>query len=526
MEESGVLGYGRTLAVVTSLPYRYRNRNSGDSPMKRRREKVPKAVVISGSKTPRSELVSSHSAQEDAGAHSCRGEGVMPAEGTSGRGGSRGKSERKAKEKSGIAQLANFSVKENTPHIVDFNDNFPDEILVQVFKHVFRPENAWESAKVCKRWHVLQAISLLQKRSNGSPTGGFRCMNLKKGERNSGRKSHCDGKTISLKLKKVESEWRLSLQLLQSCKRHIHQLEIKNCNYVSQRGYQLITAFASNLKSIRLEACNTLDDTTFDLLMEKSRALRSVHLAGVPHLTLVNMVAKAPQLQEVHVHGCGRVTVKTMLAILHGLTNLRSLNLTAMREGSHDWDSSKFETGPPLRLEHLHLENSPSVTDRLLKALAPRLLNLKKLDLTLCTLITNEGLKALIRSSGVSLTSLVLKRCRQISDEGMITLMLTAMKLRDVTLAGCGVSDTGMEAFMKGKFIKTLRNLSLACCNKLSDSSLLHFASREADLASFKCLDLQGCAGISAFGLKQLPPKLRGKKYRIISEKKNVTISE
>ncbi|KAL3684411.1 hypothetical protein R1sor_002433 [Riccia sorocarpa] len=432
-----------------------------------------------------------------------------------------------------IPELSKLSMNENrpqaSPQTVDFNDNFPDEILAQVFKHVFRPENAWESAKVCKRWHVLQAITLLQKRSNRSPTGGFRCMNVKhkKSERSSsGRKSHCDGKSSSLKLKKVESEWRLSMQLLQSCKRHIHQLEIKDCNYISPRGYQLITAFGSNLRSIRLQACNTLDDVTFDFLLEKCPTLRSVHLAGVS-LTLVNTVVKAPNLDELHVHGCSKVTVKTLLTLVHGLTNLRSLSLTSIAEGSkNDWDSAKFETGPPLYLQRLHLENSQLVTDRLLKVLGPRLRNLRKLDLTLCTIITDEGLKEMITSSGWSLTSLVLKRCRQISDESMIALQRNASTLRDVTLSGCAISDRGMEAFMQGKFIKTLRNLSLAGCNNLTDRSLLHFASRQADLSSFKCLDLQSCAGISAFGLKQLQGKLRGRKYKVLSQKKRVTISE
>ncbi|KAL3699835.1 hypothetical protein R1sor_017857 [Riccia sorocarpa] len=498
----------------------------GERPMKRGREKMPKGVV-SRSKTPRTR--SSHSAQD--AVHSRQAAAATPSESSSAveMRASRGKSQGKAKEKSGIPELSKLSINENrpqaSPQTVDFNDNFPDEILAQVFKHVFRPENAWESAKVCKRWHVLQAITLLQKRSNRSPTGGFRCMNPKKSERSSGRKSHCDGKSSSLKLKKVESEWRLSMQLMQSCKRHIHQLEIKNCNYISQRGYQLITAFGSNLRSIRLQACNTLDDVTFDFLLEKCPTLRSVHLAGV-ELTLVNTVVKAPNLDELHVHGCSKVTVKTLLTLLHGLTNLRSLSLTAMAEGSNDWDSAKFETGPPLYLQRLHLENSQLVTDRLLKVLGPRLRNLRKLDLTLCTMITDEGLKEMITSSGLSLTSLVLKRCRQISDESMIALKQNASTLRDVTLSGCAISDRGMEDFMQGKFIKTLRNLSLAGCNRLTDRSLLHFASRQADLSSFKCLDLQSCAGISAFGLKQLQGKLRGMKYKVLSQKNRVTISE
>ncbi|OAE18087.1 hypothetical protein AXG93_2899s1160 [Marchantia polymorpha subsp. ruderalis] len=457
--------------------------------MKRRREKTPKAAA-SGSKTTRGELVSSPSAYDSTLSRL----GVMPVDGSrataSGVKGSKGKSDGRQKEKSGLSRLADLSINESSPQdkpqMMDFEDNIPDEIMVQIFKHVFRPGIAWESAKVCKRWHVLQAINLLQKRGSGS----IRCMGLKKGDR-SGRKNHCDGRAKTLKLKRVESEWRLSMHLLQSCKRHIHNLEIKNCTHVSERGYQLISAFASNLKSIRLEFCNSLDDASFDSILDKCPTLRSIHLTAV-NVTLVNVVAKAPKLQDLHVHGCRKVTAKTLLTILHGLSNLRSLSLTAMGDPQQDLDVTKFESGPPLKLQHLHLENSHAITDHLLQLLAPRLVNLRKLDLTLCTSITDDGLQAVLLSCGASLTQIVMSRCRRITDKSIFTLAETAYKLHDVSLAGCSISDVGLKA---------------------------------DQLACFKTLDLQSCSGISAFGLKGLPEKLHGKSYKVLSEKKNVTIS-
>ncbi|CAM6112861.1 unnamed protein product [Calypogeia fissa] len=424
-----------------------------------------------------------------------------------------------------VAELSLNETKDKV-HDVDFNDRFPDEILLSIFKYIWRPAHYWEAAKVCKRWYILLARNQLQKRSNHE-AGRYPCTGSKRKNRSGeGNPPRCNGSSHTLKLTKIDSEWKLSKDLLKSCRRHTSTLEIKDCTHVSVRGYQLIAAFVSNLKAIRLEACSSMDDPSLDVILDRCSSLRSIHLTMVPKLTLKNLEKKARLLQELHVYGCPSVTSTTVFSLLNGCPNLRTLCLSAVGI-SHDWKESKILQGPPFRLQCLKLSNTSAVTDGFLQALAERLTNLRILSLSHCPQLSDDCIRQMNYVCVSGLQRLVVTWCPGIADETIRAFAPVVANLQDLSLAGTNVSDEGIEALIGDDTVaSTLRNLCVACCQRVTDAGLQHFVARQDQLVRFKTLDLQNCPGVSIFALKTLRNSITEIPLKIVSDKGSVTVSE
>jgi Leucine-rich repeat (LRR) protein len=92
-----------------------------------------------------------------------------------------------------------------------------------------------------------------------------------------------------------------------------------------------------------------------------------------------------------------------------------------------------------------------------------------------------------------ALASLDLTNCQGISDEGL--LHLSALKaLDDLTLAGCSISNRGLE-YLAG--CAGLTTLVLDGCYQISDGGLAHLGA----LKQLQFLDLSFCTSVTEGGL-------------------------
>ena len=176
---------------------------------------------------------------------------------------------------------------------------------------------------------------------------------------------------------------------------------------------------------------------------------------------------------------------KSLRDLVTGLPALASLNLS----GCYNLTDAALDTAlnrdlPSLR--SLNLSLCKDITDNSLGRIATHCPNLEVLELGGCTRITNTGL--LLISWGLRhIRRLNLRSCWQISDHGIGHL--------------AGQSGGGGGGSHVGGGAKTLEELSLQDCQKLTDESLRHIADGLPNLAR---LNLSFCLSVTDTGLKSL----------------------
>jgi F-box/leucine-rich repeat protein 14 len=175
---------------------------------------------------------------------------------------------------------------------------------------------------------------------------------------------------------------------------------------------------------------------------------------------------------------------KSLRDLVTGLPHLTSLNLS----GCYNLSDAALDTAlnrdlPALRV--LNLSLCKDITDNSLGRIATHCPGLEALELGGCTRITNTGL--LLISWGLrNIRRLNLRSCWQISDHGIGHL--------------AGQSGGGSSS-SSGGGAKSLEELSLQDCQKLTDESLRHISEGLPRLAR---LNLSFCLSVTDTGLKSL----------------------
>jgi len=170
---------------------------------------------------------------------------------------------------------------------------------------------------------------------------------------------------------------------------------------------------------------------------------------------------------------------KSLRELVNGIPNLESLNLSGCYNLSDSALDTAFNRDLPA-LRQLNLSLCKDVTDNSLGRIATHCKNLQSLELGGCTKITNTGL--LLISWGLKkIRSLNLRSCWQISDHGIGHL-------------------TGLNS-QPNTGAKTLEEISLQDCQKLTDESLKHISE---GLPNIQRINLSFCVSVTDTGLKSL----------------------
>ncbi|KAF5743241.1 F-box/LRR-repeat protein 7-like [Tripterygium wilfordii] len=148
-------------------------------------------------------------------------------------------------------------------------------------------------------------------------------------------------------------------------------------------------------------------------------------------------------------------------------------------------------------LTHLDLGRCNLINDESLVAIG-KVSSIRVLNLEGCSLISDCGLASLANgSSSRTLKELVLAECYRITDSG-VSLLQHIHCLEGLNLAQCGpkVTDFGVMALAS---IQTLKRLNLSWLIKVSDITLVALAENCRDLLA---LDLTGCELITGAGIR------------------------
>jgi len=126
-----------------------------------------------------------------------------------------------------------------------------------------------------------------------------------------------------------------------------------------------------------------------------------------------------------------------------------------------------FEQKPLMAVESADLSNS-HVTDEQLYELAINFPNLKKLNLTNCSYVTDNGLE---RIRWLSLNSLNLSNCNQFTHDVLGKLTRFWLKLESINLSGCRqFTDSDLKNLLS--YIPDLKYLNISGCTEITNAGL------------------------------------------------------
>ena len=236
---------------------------------------------------------------------------------------------------------------------------------------------------------------------------------------------------------RVDDQWLSTL----SKALHLQDLFISECIRVTDEG--LLSAASASIGLRRLDCSNCIQISD-----------RGVIAVG-QHCSLLESLA---------LRGCLKVTNDSILSVLEGCALLAHLNIAGVKACSF----SVAKDGLP-KLQSLNVSNCKGLDDIALERVA-RAGTLQSLTAYANGKITDAGLKAV--ASCTNLTALSLARCPQVSDSGMIQIVM-----------GC----------------RRLRHINIDFCIRVSDTTLTFVADYNVELQQ---LSLRGCTQISAIGVR------------------------
>ena len=257
---------------------------------------------------------------------------------------------------------------------------------------------------------------------------------------------------------------RRSLKEVVNCMPRLEVLNLSGCYNLSEA----ILEHALNrelpcLKSLNVSLCREVTDNS-----------------------LGKIATHCKNLEELNLAGCSRISNSGILLISWGLKSLKRLNLRSCKrisdfgiESMLAGDQGSWVTGFHPNLEELVLQDCQKITDETLNHISTGLPGLRKLNLSFCVNITNSGLRCL--SDMPSLKELNLTSCDNISDVGMSFLGQGKCTLTGLNVSFTnGITDSGFRNI--AATLRGLTKLEMSNCNSVSEAALLSLVSNLKEL--------------------------------------------
>lgn len=224
----------------------------------------------------------------------------------------------------------------------------------------------------------------------------------------------------------------------------IRSLELSGCNTISN---SIDLSVLTRLSTLIITDCiNIGDQLAIDLIPIFDKldefVLQSYHITDAFMETIASN-ATVSQLLVLDLQNCKEITNQTLEVISRNFINLYSLSISG----------------------------STRVNDTGIEILSEGLKKLKRLDISWCSHLTDISLEYIACELRDCLCEIVLDRNQLVSDIG-INYLTSMSNISLVHLRWCiRVTDAGLRALLRKK---TIRNLSIAGCNRITASSLMY----------------------------------------------------
>lgn len=298
-------------------------------------------------------------------------------------------------------------------------------------------------------------------------------------------------------------------------------LTLRNCD-ICEKVFVFMLEKCPNLKTLNIQSCKELfmsgrllEGKTEGLLVNNLENLRSLNLSGNKYLTdaLFNrFTLAAPDLQELNLSACslqfhlGLVkrfyptgsdisknaseSVLTFYFILHTITSrAEKIKQLLFSNTLIDGEALKcLSEVKNLSLVSLKVHSCDQLTNTGILALTTYQTSLKELDIGLCTRVTDQSLVHISKNL-INLEYLNIQRCRAVTDLGIAELG-KLKKLKTLNISQCELlSKEGLEKGICAEVNATIEELDIHSLN-LDQNGLILLSER---LPNLKSLDVSYC---------------------------------
>lgn len=271
----------------------------------------------------------------------------------------------------------------------------------------------------------------------------------------------------------------------------IKDLNLRGCVQVEHyKRAEVIVRACKNLINATLEGCRNLQRTTLHSLVRNNDKLAHLNLTGltaVTNTTCKVIAQSCPSLELLNVSWCKHVDALGIKWVIEGCPKLKDLRAREIK-GFDNKEVAEvlFQTN---NLERLLLSGCDDLTDETLKTLVhgtnpsidiltdlpivpPR--KLRHLDLTRCTSLTSQGVKALGHNVP-KLEGLSLAQCPGLTDTALESILSTTPRLTHLDLEDCrGLTNHVLSEFVaKAPSAPHLEHICISSCENLGDSGML-----------------------------------------------------
>lgn len=220
-----------------------------------------------------------------------------------------------------------------------------------------------------------------------------------------------------------------------------------------------LASAARRLQGINLGGCRKISDTGVLALAKHCPLLRRVKLSGVDQITDESVSALAtscPLLLEIDLNNCKHITDKSVRDIWLHSTHMREMRLshcTELTDAAFPAPSRPDAPLPPVN------NPFPASTAKTFEELSPLTLtrpfdHLRMLDLTACSLITDDAVEGII-ALAPKIRNIILSKCTKLTDNTVESICKLGKHLHYLHL--------GHAAQITDRSVRTLAR----CCTRL-----------------------------------------------------------
>lgn len=268
----------------------------------------------------------------------------------------------------------------------------------------------------------------------------------------------------------------------------LERLTLSGCTQVTEATLSRVLQNTPQLVAVDFSGVTCVTDHTLQVLATTCPRLQGANLTGCLHITsqgVRDLARHCPMLRRIKLGACERVGGDALLELLRRCPTLLEADLMQCTS-VHD-QSVQDVWLRPTQLRELKLAHCNALTDlafptpsmRRALPLSPPFRvceHLRMLDLTCCTMLTDEAVRAIV-SHAPRLRNVSLAKCSHLTDQSVYAISELGRNIQHLHLAH--VSHVTDRAIIHlAHHCTRIRYLDLACCVQLTDESVVVLASQ------------------------------------------------
>lgn len=362
--------------------------------------------------------------------------------------------------------------------------DLPHEILLYIFKSLMTQQDLQSCLLVCRRWCACAVQVLWYRPSFYRVSALFKLIHVMiQPGASFPYASYIRRLNFSMLAGELDDQLFGRMAL---CHR-LERLTLSGCSQVTAPTLARVLSKTPQLIAVDLSGVACVSDETLRVLAATCARLQGANLSGCAQVTNDGVCALARQchmLRRIKLGACELVGSEALTELLHRCALLLEADL--MQCPTVDDKSVREVWLRPTQLRELKLAHchgltdlafpSPSLRDALHPSAPPFQIceNLRMLDLTGCTLVTDEAVRAIV-AHAPRLRNVSLAKCARLTDESVYAMSELGRNLQHLHLAHVA-NVTDRAIIHLAHHCTRIRYLDLACCVQLTDESVVALA--------------------------------------------------